>query len=504
MVQLTANVNELWDDQAYLRLTQKGLDPHSLKSIFSCIYFPWDPVYSTYRFFFKLQIQELPLFVVSPCSNDEIIKILNLARDHHLTLRIISGRHSSNIQNPDVYVDMSHYSKIRLTGSRLTLGGGVLQGRAYEYLKTQNHYTFPGGTAGSVGISGFTTCGGIASLKRTFGLTIDSVSEYTIIVPSTNPRLLKTHPGDDLFWALSGGLGSNFGIITEIKYKLPIVRKVIRYLVNWRWDQAEAVLREWTLTAPRRPNRFNEDLTLYAGSGSGATGTARSEANGGGSGATGGVICLKYGRIICRENESNLGIGLSGIYVGENLREVKRELQSLVNLGGTLETEIIEYDQLVQQISAERVYEPFSSSRVFFQLHFNESTIPQILASVRREKDQPGIHLFGLEILGGQISCKRPNESAFIARDAQFFVDIFAYCRSSVDYEEINNWTRELFDLLYRPQRDYVFLGFPIPQLPRHLEAYYGQNRFRLLKIKQQYDPDGIMDFPQGIPSSLR
>ena len=37
---------------------------------------------------------------------------------------------------------------------------------------------------------------------------------------------------------------------------------------------------------------------------------------------------------------------------------------------------------------------------------------------------------------------------------------------------------------------------------PDWQQAYYGDNFERLVEVKQRYDPDGLFDYEQGIPSS--
>jgi len=114
-------------------------------------------------------------------------------------------------------------------------------------------------------------------------------------------------------------------------------------------------------------------------------------------------------------------------------------------------------------------------------------------------KKTGGLCMFGIELLGGKIADRSSSSTAFYPRSAKYFYDIFAFCTSSLNVSDISFWAKSLFDAIYNPDTDTVFVGFIIPKLRHHLHAYYGKNKDRLLKIKHEYDTYGTMDFPQGI-----
>jgi hypothetical protein len=511
MTRLNATIVELWPDEAKVLIKAKELSIKKLKKYFCKIYFPWDATYNNYRFMYKLQIQELPLFVIVPQNKYEICSLLNLAHIKNLNLRIIAGRHSSNIQDPDFYVDMTDFNKIYSNKNILTVGGGINQGKIYEYLfndnnsgvphsikhhfvhgtkmchplyshcisrllnnsiklNNENSLIFPGGSAGSVCVSGLTSAGGIGSLRRTYGLAIDSVKSYQIIVPPNKfEQTAKSlhvckKKNTDLFWALSGGVASNFGIVSEITYKMPLINNIVMYSIVWPWSQAKEVLMLWLKTAPKRPNQYNEDISMYTYLG-----------------------------------ES--GIELGGLYVIPNGQTNDEAIKTIANelkiYGGTLKTQIYSYEQSITSLSNGRVYYPFSSTQIYFSSNIID--VDYVINQMEIAQKINGLCLFGVELLGGKISDVSWSNTAFYPRSANFFYDIFAFCASSIDVSDINFWVKTIFDQTYNPTTDTVFVGFPVPKLKNHLNAYYGKNKDRLVQIKQKYDTYGVMDYPQGI-----
>ena len=84
MKKINATVTELWPNEAKLIIKEKGLSVVNLETSFTRIYFPWSKTYNNYRFMYKLQIQELPLFVIVPVNINEIEKLLDLAYNKKL------------------------------------------------------------------------------------------------------------------------------------------------------------------------------------------------------------------------------------------------------------------------------------------------------------------------------------------------------------------------------------------------------------------------------------
>lgn len=494
-----ATITQLWPNKAKLILKEKGISQTKLRKQFKQIYFPWNEEYNNYRTFYKAQIQEFPLFIIAVISIKEIKKSLELANYKSLSLRVIAGRHSSNVQNPDFYIDMSHFTDIKLKDNILSVQGGLNQGRVYTYLNSikslysfihgtrlchhshtisrllnnNSSYLFGGGSASSVCVSGITTGGGIGSFKRTYGLAVDTVKSFKIVVPpneinkySSYLKVDKCH-NENLFWALRGCLGSNFGIVTEIKYILPKINNIIMYSLTFPWTKASEVLTLWLNTSIYRPNEFNEDISLSV-------------------------------------NGNDKEIALGGLYVvpeeqsiDKSIEIIREQLQSLINLDGTFKYDIKNYYETISTLTDQRIFYPFSSTRIFMSSRIID--VDYIINKYNEAIHINGVFLFGIELLGGKIKNVSSRDTAYYPRQANFFYETFVYTNSSLDVEPITQFTNEVFSTIYDPKEDTVFVGFTISGLPHPSQSYYGKNSIRLEQIKDTIDPLGIMDFPQGL-----
>ena len=97
--------------------------------------------------------------------------------------------------------------------------GGNQWGEVYE-LMTEKEVVVVGGGALTVGAAGgFLQGGGHSANSPKLGLAVDNLLEADIVI--ADGTLLTTNKcwHTDLFWAIRGGGGGTFGIVTRAVYK---------------------------------------------------------------------------------------------------------------------------------------------------------------------------------------------------------------------------------------------------------------------------------------------
>ncbi|KAI0711903.1 hypothetical protein C8T65DRAFT_739364 [Cerioporus squamosus] len=107
----------------------------------------------------------------------------------------------------------------------ITLGAGVQWHEAYAAANASGR-TLVGGTSigGSVGAAGGWLQGrGHSSLSASFGLGVDNVLEFSVVTSNGSHLVTNAHQNPDLFWALRGGGGGTFGIVTSATYRQHIL-----------------------------------------------------------------------------------------------------------------------------------------------------------------------------------------------------------------------------------------------------------------------------------------
>ncbi|CAK5266881.1 unnamed protein product [Mycena citricolor] len=95
----------------------------------------------------------------------------------------------------------------------VTLGAGVQWAEAYAFADAHN-ITLVGGSDRSVGVvGGWTQGGGHSVLSNTMGLGADRVLEYQVVTPDGRLRTVNQCQHEDLFFALRGGGGGTFAVV---------------------------------------------------------------------------------------------------------------------------------------------------------------------------------------------------------------------------------------------------------------------------------------------------
>ncbi|KAL0956160.1 hypothetical protein HGRIS_002321 [Hohenbuehelia grisea] len=104
-------------------------------------------------------------------------------------------------------------------GSRaITAGAGANWNEVYEFADAHN-VTAVGGYHETVGaVGGWLLGGGHSVLSVVHGLGVDRVIQFKVVTPDGKFRTANDFQNSDLFWALRGGGGSTFGVVTEATF----------------------------------------------------------------------------------------------------------------------------------------------------------------------------------------------------------------------------------------------------------------------------------------------
>jgi len=122
-----------------------------------------------------------------------------------------------------------------------------------------------GGMCGTVGPVGFSLGGGHGPLIRSYGLGADQIVSANMVLSSGEAITVTEDSDKELFWALRGGGGGTFGVVTSITlktYKAP--EQLISYTCNYPLKMTsnetvgEEILGEWwSKIMPALPNEWS-------------------------------------------------------------------------------------------------------------------------------------------------------------------------------------------------------------------------------------------------------
>ncbi|MDF3015575.1 MAG: hypothetical protein K0R44_800 [Thermomicrobiales bacterium] len=195
------------------------------------VVWPRDPDYDVARQGFNARFSRFPAAIVVCNNTSDVQNAVLWARQEGMPLRARSGGHSYeafSVVDGGLVVDVGGLTSVEIDVARgeAVIGAGVRLLNCYRHL-WQHGVTIPAGTCPGIGIAGLTLGGGIGFLSRQYGLTCDNLVAIELV--DADGRALRAskseHP--DLFWALRGGGGGNFGIATAFTFRVHPIGEVV-------------------------------------------------------------------------------------------------------------------------------------------------------------------------------------------------------------------------------------------------------------------------------------
>jgi hypothetical protein len=166
-------------------------------------------------------------------SSADIAAAVNFARKHRLRLVVKGGGHSyigaSNAPDSLLIWTRSmravelHESFVPRGGEgridpepAVSVGPGAIWLDVYEAVTTKGGRYAQGGGCTTVGVAGLVQGGGFGSFSKGFGTAAASLLEAEVVTADGAVRVVNAVSDPDLFWALKGGGGGTFGVISRL------------------------------------------------------------------------------------------------------------------------------------------------------------------------------------------------------------------------------------------------------------------------------------------------
>ncbi|XP_057810039.1 tetrahydroberberine oxidase-like [Salvia miltiorrhiza] len=201
-----------------------------------------------------------PQVIITPEHESQIPPIIHCAKDNDLEVRTRSGGHDMEglsyvSQVPFVIIDLINLSEITVDAENKTAwveAGATIGSLNYRIAEKSPILGFPVGVCPTVGVGGHFSGGGYGPMLRKYGLAADNIIDARII--NANGRILdRKSMGEDLFWAIRGGGGASFGVITAWKIQLVDVPETVTVFSVRRTSEQNAtqLIHRWQDVAPK-------------------------------------------------------------------------------------------------------------------------------------------------------------------------------------------------------------------------------------------------------------
>jgi FAD/FMN-containing dehydrogenase len=415
-----------------------------------------------------------PVAVARPVDARDVRDAIRFAVEHGLPLRARSGGHSYagySTLSDGIVLDLRRLNSIRFNPQtdQATIGAGAQLIDINAELDKAGR-TIPTGSCPSVGVAGVTLGGGFGLESRRFGLTCDSLVAVEIVTADGKLWTVDAHSDPELLWALKGGGGGNFGVVTFFTFKTHRVPANVSYFkVSWPWDSAAEAINTWQAWAPHAVDELTSILHLNAGS------PPAIYANGQYLGPAADVPALV----------SPL-LHVSGSELQTNVEMPWLSVQLL--LADCSHLSVAECHTTGAGAAGKLERESFNAKSDYVAQPLPRAGIEAMVAAA----EAPGAGALLCDSYGGAVNRVGPSDSAFYHRGALFCIQYYGAGAAA-------NW----IDQAWRKMRPFVsghaYQNYMDPALEGWEAAYYGANLGRLAATGKRVDPHHFFHFPRAI-----
>jgi FAD/FMN-containing dehydrogenase len=166
-------------------------------------------------------------------TSADVAAAVDFARQHNVRLVVKGGGHSytgtSNAADSLLIWTRPNMQAIELNDSfvpqggagqvapepAVSVGAGCIWIDAYNAVTTIGGRYVQGGGCTTVGVAGLTQGGGFGSFSKGFGSAAANLLEAEVVTADGAVRVVNAFQDPDLFWALKGGGGGTFGVVTR-------------------------------------------------------------------------------------------------------------------------------------------------------------------------------------------------------------------------------------------------------------------------------------------------
>ena len=423
---------------------------------------PASPAYDAARRPALAQYQDVhPRAVVRCASVQDVARTIAYARDTGTHVVPRGGGHcfAGRSSTEGLVLDLRRLDAITVgRDGRASIGAGARLAQVYDVLHEHGR-TVPAGCGPTVGITGLTLGGGLGLLGRRHGLTCDALIGARVVLADGRLVACDTDRDPDLFWALRGAGGGQFGVVTSLIFATIPEPRTTRFDVRWPDAAAGAVIAAWQDWAPDAPDEVTANLTVVAEPGHplrvSVFGASLSDAD-------------STSRLL---DELIAASGTSadiGLRQGLAIRDLKRSFAGdAPDPGAHLTTSRSEF--LAQPLPAAAI----------------AALLDQLTAGPGGRRE------LNFTAMGGAYNRVTADGTAFVHRRERFLLEHVA--------DSDPQWADRSWATAHPHGSGRVYPNFPDPGLDDWAAAYHGGNLPRLAAAKQRYDPGRLFHFPQSI-----
>ena len=226
---------------------------------------PEDSGYDGARRCYNALIDRRPAVIARCLGADDVAAALDFARSSSLEVAVRGGGHNPSghcVCDGGLVIDMTLMREVDVDAeARIAHSQGGATWLDFDAATQVFGMAAPGGIVGSTGVAGLALGGGIGHLTAQRGLTCDNLVGAELVTPEGSVVRASDDENPDLLWALRGA-GGNFGVATELEFRLEPLGRVVGGRLTYRADGVGEALRRFRDLVASSPRELSCQTVL--------------------------------------------------------------------------------------------------------------------------------------------------------------------------------------------------------------------------------------------------
>lgn len=405
-----------------------------------------------------------PAAVVTVTSPADVAKALAFAAANKLKVAPRAGGHSytgASSANGAMVLDLRGLTggvNFDSASGTVTVPAGTTLYAVQQALASAGR-SIPTGSCPTVGAAGLTLGGGMGADSRHAGLACDALRSASVVLPSGETVTASAEDHPDLFWALRGGGGGNFGVTTSLTFStFPVADSdVVRVdFIPAAGAQVLAGWQTWLSSLDQKAERNTWGLVDLSVSGTEGNCHVLATCPAGSGQAVAQAITAAVGaQPTATEHKTMTHMDLVMYLAGGSATSSPRGFVAGSDVIGTM----------------------------------NSTAAQAIVAALGKWPPAGGRASVIVDTLSGAVGDVEPAGSAFPWRRhaavAQWYVE-----NGSGQTSTASTWVATAHTTVQQVSAG-GYVNYLEPNTPA--SRYFGSNLARLTSVRQQYDPNGLM-----------
>ena len=435
---------------------------------------PDDPAYDEARRVYNHMIDRRPDAVVRCADAADVAAVVRHARATGRPLAVRGGGHSVpgfGTADGAVVADLSGLASVEVDPvARVARAGGGVTWNGFNEATSRHGLATTGGIISTTGIGGLTLGGGIGYLARGYGLSCDNLVSAQVVTADGALVTASADEHPDLFWALRGG-GGNFGVATELSYRLHPVSDVYGGPMFFELSAAADLLAYFADFIRHAPREY------------------------------GGFPAFQIAPPLPFVPEDRVGepfLAVVSCWTG-SVSDGEKVIQGFRDVAAP----VAEHVGVMPYAALNSAFDALVPAGLqhYWKASFSADLTPEAIAAhVEHGPRVPvvnsTVHLYPIN---GACHDVAADATAFGHRDATFATVIAGMWPDPADNDANTRWVKEYYAAIAPHSQPGGYVNFASGDDQGAVAENYGANYGRLREVKRQYDPDNLFRLNQNI-----